>query len=117
MLKPAEPANMIGNLVFGIPLGIAISAVLLYASIVGAPTLRAKLVIAGVVVAILAVETVVAVLIWPFITPFEPMRRRCWHCGWDLLHRFTPCPRCGAPPRPVPTMRAARVITPSGSAG
>jgi hypothetical protein len=111
MLKPAEPANMIGNLAFGIPVGMAIVAVGLYLTIVGAPTTRAKLTVAAVVVLILGVETMLSSWAWPFVTPFEAMRRRCWHCGWDLLHRYTPCPRCAAPPKPVPKIRAGRVIS------
>jgi DNA-directed RNA polymerase subunit RPC12/RpoP len=109
-LKPAEPANMLGNLAFGVPLGLALFGVMLYVQTVGAPTLEDKLKVAGVVIIILGVQFAIAAWVWPFITPFETLLWKCWNCQIELMHRYAICPRCGAPPKPVPRMRQARVI-------
>ncbi|MEA2710133.1 MAG: hypothetical protein QOF78_2734 [Phycisphaerales bacterium] len=101
---------MIGNLVFGVPLGISIVAVMIYLQIFGAPTLEAKLKVAAVVALIFIVDLGLAALLWPFVTPFESPLWKCWNCDVELIHRYALCPRCGAPPKPVPQVRAARVM-------
>ena len=115
-LKPAEPANMLGNLAFGVPLGLAVFALITYLGVAGAPTIRAKVTIAVVVVVLLAIYFGFAAWVWPFITPFAATLWRCWNCRVELVHRFPLCPRCGAPSRMAPTVRAGKVI-PSGSDG
>jgi hypothetical protein len=75
----------------------------------GAPTTREKLIIAGVIAAILFVHLGVGAWAWPIITPFEPPLSRCWHCGVELVHRFPLCPRCNAPAQPLPKLHVARL--------
>jgi len=116
MLKPAEPANWLGNLAFGVPLGLALVVVMTYVTIHGAPTRREKLAVAAAVAVILFIQHVVATWAWPYITPFAPIVRQCWNCKMELVHRYANCPRCGAQPNPLPKLRAARVI-PCGSVG
>src|SRR5688500_11744908 len=84
-LKPAEPANTYGNLAFGVPLGLSVVAVLFYAQVVGAPTLKDKLIIAAVIALLFAVHLGVGFWAWPFITPFAPMPRQCWRCGYEMV--------------------------------
>jgi hypothetical protein len=109
LLKPAEPANMMGNLFFGIPLGLAIVSVMFYLQAHGAPTIEAKLKIALAIAAILVVFLGVAAWAWPIITPFEPPLSRCWHCNIELVHRFPLCPRCNAPAQPLPQVHVAQL--------
>ena len=102
---------MLGNLFFGVPLGLSIVAIMVYVQVNGAPTMEARLKLAAVTIVLLAVFFGVAAWVWPFITPFEATLWRCWHCNVELTHRFPLCPRCGAPSRAAPatTVRAARV--------
>ena len=109
LLKAAEPANMLGNLAFGIPLGLAIVSVIFYLQMYGAPTMREKLIVAGVIAAILIVHLVVGAWAWPFITPFQTPLWRCWYCNVELVHRFPRCPQCRAPAQALPRVHIARI--------
>jgi hypothetical protein len=109
---------MIGNLAFGIPLGLSVVGFMTYLGVAGAPTPEAKLRLAAVVVVFLAIYFGIAAWVWPFITPFAATLWQCWSCRVELVHRFPLCPRCGAPsrgaPSPTTTPRIGKVI-PSGS--
>jgi len=107
---------MLGNLFFGVPLGLSIVGFMTYLGVAGAPTMQAKLALLAVVVVFIAVYLGIASLAWPIITPFEATLWRCWNCSVELTHRFPLCPRCGAPSRAAPT-RPPRVgqVIPSGS--
>ena len=115
-LKPAEPANMLGNLVFGVPLGLSIFVLIaVFAEPDGPMTMESKLKLAAAILAVVALFSGVAAWAWPFGTPFEASLWQCWNCRLELVHHFPICPRCNAPSRSAPTKpRAARVI-PSGS--
>jgi len=102
---------MLGNLLFGVPLGFSVVGLMTYLAVAGAPTLEAKLTLATIVVVFLAVFFGVAAWAWPFITPFAATLWQCWHCRVELVHRFPLCPRCGAPSAAAPTkVRVGAVI-------
>ena len=100
---------MIGNLAFGVPLGLSVVSVMLYLQIHGAPTMKEKLIIGVAVAAILVVWFGIAAWAWPIITPFESPLWRCWYCNVELVHRFPLCPRCNAPAQPLPRVHIARL--------
>ena len=107
---------MIGNLVFGIPLGLTVLCILTYIGSAGAPTLEAKLTLAAVIIVVVGAQLLLGLWAWPYITPFAPPLWRCWNCQIELVHRFPLCPNCNAPSKPVANLRAAHVI-PSESVG
>jgi hypothetical protein len=108
---------MIGNLAFGIPLGLSVVSIMFYLQVFGAPTMQAKLTIAAAIAGMLIVYFGIAAWAWPFITPFEAPLWRCWHCGVELVHRFPLCPRCNAPAQPLPKLHVARLLTACESDG